>query len=144
MIVAASGGMRISADTQSRVVPGMSVTMAFSRPARVFNNVLLPEFGGPIRAIVQPERISRAVVAILQNLPRLRGDLFEGRGIEIGLPSSGVLREAALHLIGEEARPLVVLTVVRASFASTAMASCGFWLSRTEASSCSARTGCTP
>ena len=61
MIVTASGGMRISADTQSRVVPGMSVTMAFSRPARVFNSVLLPEFGGPIKAIVQPEMISRAM-----------------------------------------------------------------------------------
>ena len=35
----------------SRVVPGVAVTMAASRPTRAFRSVLFPAFGAPTRAI---------------------------------------------------------------------------------------------
>ena len=48
------------ADTTSRVVPGMSETIARLEPTILLNNDDLPTFVSPTSAILKPPRIARA------------------------------------------------------------------------------------
>ena len=50
------------------MVPGISVTIAFCRPARRFRRVDFPLFGGPAMTIVQPVMIRFAVFELAQVL----------------------------------------------------------------------------
>ena len=69
----ASQGYRRSAvlsETKSRVVPGISVTMARSCSSRRLNRLLLPTFGRPAMASVKPSNTRLAARETVDDRPQ--------------------------------------------------------------------------